>query len=175
MKIRTMAGCLCSLPLAMALILSSPAALAQSSVTRGERSAALTQKEALDFPVVTLGHWKNSTEDSRYSFLIGFTSAIEMEKQWQGRNPLRLEHSLNYTWARGFDGVSLRNIHDNINAYIMANPDNLDLPVIEYLWYAYAQPQVNEKISTRQLDHLEYKDERIIILRNMKPATRGGY
>lgn len=172
MKIRAMAGCLCSLPLVVALAFSSPAVLAQGGDSGVVKKAAVAKKEALDFPVVTLRHWKDSSTDARYGFLIGFTSAIEMEKQWQGKRPLRLEESLNHTWAKGFDNVSLRNIYDNISAYIMANPDHLGMPLVEYLWYAYAQPQVNEKVSRRKLESLNYRDEGMAS-RNIKPAMKG--
>ena len=62
-------------------------ALAKESATKAETKAAIKQKDALDFPVVTLQHWKEASPYARYGLLIGFTSAIEMEKQWQGRKP----------------------------------------------------------------------------------------
>ncbi|NLC23343.1 MAG: hypothetical protein GX776_02555 [Oxalobacter sp.] len=96
-----------------------------------------------------------------------------MEKQWQGKKPLKLEDSLVNTWVRGFDGVTLKNIYDNIEAYVAANPDNLQLSLVEYLWYAYAQPQVKEKVSKAKLNSLNYKAEKRP-LKNIKPAARGG-
>lgn len=173
MKLRTMASCLCGLPLAAVLIFSSPTALSQENTARADANAALKQKAVRDFPVVTLGHWKDASKDARYGFLIGFTSAIEMEKQWQGKKPLRLEHSLNHSWVKGFDGVTLTNIYDNINAYVEANPDNLQLSLVEYLWYAYAQPQVKEKVSQNKLKSLNYKAEERPI-GNVKPTLKGG-
>ncbi|MCL1887184.1 MAG: hypothetical protein FWG01_04565 [Betaproteobacteria bacterium] len=152
---------------------SSPAALAQESTAKTEAKAAVKQKEALDFPVVTLQHWKDGSPDARYGFLIGFTSAVEMEKQWQGKKPLKMEYSLNRTWAKGFDGVTLKNIYDNINAYIEANPDNLKLPLVEYLWYAYAQPQTNEKVSRKKLESLNFATEERPV-KNIKPVMKGG-
>ncbi|NLC23357.1 MAG: hypothetical protein GX776_02630, partial [Oxalobacter sp.] len=77
MRIKTMAGCLCGLPLALALLFSSPMALAQETAVKAEAKAAVTQKDALDFPVMTLQHWKEGATEARYGFLIGFTSAIE--------------------------------------------------------------------------------------------------
>ena len=173
MRTRTIAGCLCSVPLALALMFSSTAALAQESAVKAEARTAVKQKDALDFPVVTLQHWKEGTVEARYGFLIGFTSAIEMEKQWQGTKPLKLEQSLINTWVRGFEGATLKNIYDNIEGYIAANPDNLQLSLVEYLWYAYAQPQVNEKVSKAKLKSLNYKPE-TRPLKNIKPATKGG-
>lgn len=145
------AGWLLAVPFAAALALASPWAAAQQSVTREAARAAVSQADALDFPVVTLKHWTAGTDAFRYGFLIGFTSAIEMEKEWQGNKPLPLEESLTQTWARGFDHVTLKEIGNNINGYIAANPNNLDMPLVEYLWYAYAQPQVNEKVSGRKM------------------------
>jgi hypothetical protein len=145
----------------------------QETAVKAEAKAAVKQKDALDFPVVTLQHWKEGSVEARYGFLIGFTSAIEMEKQWQGKKPLKLEDSLINTWVRGFDGVTLKNIYDNIETYVAANPDNLQLSLVEYLWYAYAQPQVKEKVSKAKLNSLAYKVEERP-LKNIKPAARGG-
>ncbi len=173
MRIRTISGCLCGLPLAVALMFSSPMALSQETPAKAEAAAAVKQKDALDFPVVTLQHWKEGSVEARYGFLIGFTSAIEMEKQWQGKKPLKLEESLINTWVRGFDGVTLKAIYDNIEAYAAANPDNLQLSLVEYLWYTYAQPQVREKVSKDKLNSLNYKAEERP-LKNVKPAAKGG-
>jgi len=173
MKRRTMAGCLCSLPLAIAFVFSPAGAVAQDKVVRAESRAAVTKKEVQNFPVVTLQHWKDSSKDARYGFLIGFISAIEMEKQWQGKKPLKLEQSLNHSWVKGFEGVTLKDICDNIDAYIAANPDNLQLSLVEYLWYAYAQPRVDEKVSRKKLESLNYRVEERSV-KNIKPAMKGG-
>lgn len=169
MKIRTMVSCLCTLPLAAALMFSMPAVAAGAN----EAKIAVVQTEVLDFPVTTLQHWKDASKDARYGFLIGFTSAIEMEKQWQGKKPLKLEQSLNNTWVRGFDNVSLKNISDNIDSYVAANPDGLQLSLVEYLWYAYAQPQVNEKVSAKKRESLDYKAEDRPV-KKIRPAMKGG-
>ncbi len=171
MKVRTMAGCLCSLPLAVALMFSSPVSMAAEGATKAETKAAIEKKEALDFPIVTLQQWKDASQDARYGLLIGFVSAIEIEKQWQGKKPLKLEQSLNNSWAKGFDGFTLKNIHDHIDAYVATNPENLQITLVEYLWYAYAQPKVTEKVSRKKRDTLNYKSEDRP-LKNIKPAVK---
>ena len=170
MGIRTAAGCLRGIPLAVAIMLVSPWAVSQESATREEARTAVRQADALDFPVVTLMHWKAASDESRYGFLIGFTSAIEMEKEWQGGKPLSLEESLTQTWARGFDHVTLKDIANNVNAYVAANPDKLDVPLVEYLWYAYAQPQVNEKVSGKKLEGQAQSKW----ANGIQPAMKGG-
>ena len=173
MNKRAIVGCLCGLPFALTMLFSSPVVWAQDNTPQEEVQVAVQQNNAMDFPVVTLQHWKNASQDARYAFLIGFVTAIEMEKQWQGKTPLPLEKSLNNTWAKGFGNVTLKNINDNINLYVVENPDNLDLSLVEYLWYAYAQPQVNEKVSKKKLKSLNYKPE-VRPLKNIKPALKGG-
>lgn len=171
MGMRTAAiGWLLGVPFAAALALASPWAASQESATQAQAQTAIRQADALDFPVVTMRHWQAGSDEFRYGFLIGFTSAIEMEKEWQGSQPLPLEESLTQTWARGFDHVTLKYIGDNINGYIAANPANLDLPLVEYLWYAYAQPQVKEKVSGKKLQgrpQSKWAD-------TIQPAVRGG-
>lgn len=104
--------------------------------------------EVIYLPVITLNDWKQSTYAERMGFLAGFLSALDLEKEWQGKKPLPLEKSLNYSWIKGFAGVSMTEIADTTNAYVAKHPEDLNRPLVEYLWYAYAQPKVTEKLST---------------------------
>lgn len=112
-------------------------------------------QDALTFPVVTMKDWKESSPESRMSFLVGFVTVVQMEKLWQGKAPLPLEDSLNSSWVKGLDGIPLTDIYAHINTYADENPTELDLPVVEYMWYAYVQPVVTEKVSAQKLEELE--------------------
>lgn len=118
---------------------------ARSADIEANKNASVTSNGSA-FPVVTLKSWSESSQDSRYSFLFGFITALEMEKQWQGDKPLPLEKSLNHSWVEGLKGATLTEIYSNVNAYIEKNPSDLERPLVEYLWYAYAQPKVVEKV-----------------------------
>lgn len=172
MNMKQMAVCLCSLPVAATLALMSPAA--QAAPTTQTRAIA-QHREVQDMPAVTLQHWRDSSQDARYAFPIGFASAIELERQWQGPRPVALEQSLNNTWSKGFDNVSLKNMFENINAYVANNPGKLQMPLVEYLWFAYAQPKVSERVSAQKLQSINYNPSDRAEAQRIAPAIRGGY
>ncbi len=104
------------------------------------------QLQANNIPLVSLNTWKDSTEQERYGFLVGFVTMMELERQWQGQNPLPLKLSLVQSWSKGFEGVTLKQIHDTLDEYIAANPKDLDRQVVEVLWFKFAQPKVKEQV-----------------------------
>lgn len=107
--------------------------------------AKATAQEASQV-AVSLKTWKDSTEQERYGFLVGFMSMLELEKKWQGEKPLPLKQSLVPSWSRGLSDVTLKQIHDTINEYIAANPGDMDRQVVEVMWFKFAQPKVTEKV-----------------------------
>lgn len=117
------------------------------------KKEAISKNVPASFPVVTLKDWRDSSDDARYSFLLGFATALEMEREWQGGKPLPLEESLNNSWIKGLNNRTFVEIHDNVNKYIAQNPGDLQRPLVEYLWYAYAQPKVDEKVSRKKFEH----------------------
>lgn len=171
MNMKKMAVCLCSLPVAATLALVMPTAHAAPTT---QAKAITRQKDVQDMPTVTLQHWRDSSQEARYSFLIGFVSAIELERQWQGTRPVALEQSLNNTWSKGFDNISLKNIYENVNAYVAANPDKLQLPLVEYLWFAYAQPKVSERVSMQKLQRINSSPSGRDDVQRIAPAIKGG-
>ena len=129
-------------------------------------SSQNTRQSAINLPVLTLGDWMQSSQEARYSFLIGFANALEMAREWQGYNPLALEQSLNNSWVKGLDNRTIKQISDNITQYISANPQEKDRPLLEYLWYTFAQPKVTEKVSkTKFRQANEIKQERRVSAR----------
>ena len=122
-----------------------------------------TRQEVGSFPVITLGEWKDSSQDARYGFLIGFATALELEREWQGGRPLPLEQSLNNSWMNGLEGRTFKQISDQVTAYVQANPQEKDRPLVEYLWNTFAQPKVTEKVSRAkfQLGHEIKREQRI--------------
>lgn len=99
---------------------------------------------------LTLRHWQDSTEASRYSFLIGFASMLELEKSWQGRHNsgalLPFKQSLVGAWSTGLSGLSLHQIYRNITEYAASNPQELDRPLVDYMWYTFAQPGLDSAL-----------------------------
>lgn len=105
---------------------------------------AQSGKSLLAVPVVTLENWKHSTEDERYSFLVGFMSMLDIEQAWQGYPPLPVSKSINGFWIRGLSGVSVQEIRTSLDNYITAHPDEMNRPVLEIIGRLYIGPKLTE-------------------------------
>ncbi len=127
--------------LALALVLALAAgAFAQSASPQGKKA------EVSEVQPVTLESWRDSTDQTRYAFLIGFVTMMELEKNYQGRNgpaPLPLKQSLIGAWSVGLSDLTLKEIFDQTNDYIEKNPGQLKRLVVDYWWYTYAQPKID--------------------------------
>ncbi len=99
-------------------------------------------------PLVTLRHWKESTPSERYSFLIGFVTMLELEKEWQGKDGralLPFDQSLTGSWVRGFENRPLNELYNGLNQYLAAHPGDLKRPVAEVMWFLFVQPRLDDK------------------------------
>lgn len=106
--------------------------------------------QEIGVPLVTLKHWKDSTPGERYSFLIGFVTMLELEKEWQGqdgRELLPFDRSLVGGWVRGFENRPLTEIYNGLNRYITDKPGDLDRPAAEVMWFLFAQPRMSGEIA----------------------------
>ena len=109
--------------------------------------------EAAEAPYVALRHWKASSERERYAYLIGFMNMLEFEKEWRIRYYKDLpptQGSSVGSWVKGLEGVSWKTVYDSIEAYIADNPNDMNLSLIEMLWYKFVHPALEkEKIGAK--------------------------
>ncbi len=141
-----------ALAFALGAVLCAPAAA--NAAAPEETGSKVPQASVTAVPLVRLKHWRDSTEQERYGFLVGFITALDMEREWQGPNPLPLQQSLTGNWVKGLANVTLKEMDGNINAYIATHPDDLERPVVEYLWFTYVQPKVTEKVTPEQVNRV---------------------
>lgn len=102
----------------------------------------LAKQEAMSLPVLTLKHWQASERSNKLAFLFGFTTMVELEKEWQGNNALPVSQSINSTWVKGLDGVSLGEMCSALDAYAAQHTATPDMPVLEALGRIYIQPKL---------------------------------
>lgn len=132
----------------LTVLLSMPCMLWGCSGSREEPlSGEANPDDSGEFvvPLVTVKHWKDSNPGERYSFLIGFLTMLELEKEWQskdGRPVLPFEQSLIGAWARGVENRPLTEIYSDLNRYAANNPGDLGRPVAEVMWFLFAQPRM---------------------------------
>lgn len=117
-----------------------------SSRDAPENAASPQAVEAAGAPLVTMKHWRDSTSGERYSFLIGFITMLELEKEWQGRDDgdiLPFDKSLVASWVSGFAHRPLFEIYNELNKHLADNPAELERPVAEVMWFIFVQPRLN--------------------------------
>ena len=105
---------------------------------------AEAKDEALSSHSLTLSHWKYSSESEQRAFLMGFISALGMEKMWQADKPQPIEKSLVGVWARGLDGLSYPEICRTLNEYITQHPEQMDEDVMKVLADIYVRPKMTQ-------------------------------
>lgn len=95
-------------------------------------------------PVITLDVWKNSTDQERRAFLMGVVTVLEMESAWQGKNSLPIEQSIVPTWVRGLSGVTIPEMDNALNEYMLKNPKAGDRSVLMVLGRLYVRPKLSQ-------------------------------
>jgi hypothetical protein len=121
----------------------------------GSSRAANTLDEAqvVDCPVVLLKHWQAANQTEKMSFLLGFVTMLEMDKEWQGQKPLPITASINQSWVRGLADVTFGQMAKRLDEYVAAHPDKLDMPLVEALGRIYVVPKMTEKELQQAEDH----------------------
>lgn len=99
---------------------------------------------AISVPAVQLKHWKDSTVQERHSFLMGFIGMLEIERAWQGKNELPITQSTVSSWCRGLVGVTIPEMDNALNTYIMEHPKAMERTVIETLGRIYVRPKLSK-------------------------------
>lgn len=99
------------------------------------------QKTAVALPPLTLQHWQESPRNEKLAFLFGMASMIELEKEWQGKNPVPISKSLNSTWVRSLAGVSLSEMLAALDSYAKENPTLAQMCVLEAIGRIYVRPE----------------------------------
>ena len=114
---------------------------------------AATDGKAGTAPAVTLKLWSESSEQEQYSFLAGFASMVELEKEWQGQNGmLPLSQSMIGSWAMGMDGMTIKSLRNAVNSYAANNPNEKDKLVLEVLWLDLVQPKIKATATATEKD-----------------------
>ena len=124
-------------------LLCAPLPLAGAAPAAQSPAKTAPQLQATHAPVVQMRHWQASTREEKLAFLAGMVTMLELEKEWQrrdGRKPLPFDKSLIPAWANGLNGQTLEAVMAALDAHAKTTPQDMNKPVVEVLWYLYAQP-----------------------------------
>ncbi len=95
---------------------------------------------AEDIPLVTGEHWTKSTDQMKKAYLVGIANAIQVEVAYEGANPPSDAQSIVPRVARGMRGQTLDGVREGLDAWYAKNPDRIQRPVIETLWFEFVVP-----------------------------------
>ena len=103
-------------------------------------AAAWGSVQAQEIPVVTGALWTQSSEPVKKAYLVGIANAIQVEAAYEGATPPADGQSIVPRLARGLKGQTLDSVRDGLDKWYAANPDKLQRPVIETIWFEMVVP-----------------------------------
>ena len=103
-------------------------------------AAAWGSVHAQEIPVVTGALWTASSEPVKKAYLIGIANAIQVETAYEGANPPTDAQSIMPRLAKGMKGQTLDSVREGLDKWYAANPDKLQRPVIETIWFEMVVP-----------------------------------
>lgn len=101
---------------------------------------AVGTAHAQEIPVVTGEHWTKSPEQVKKAYLVGIANAVQVELAFEAANPPSDAQSLVPRLSRGLKGQTLDSVRQGLDAWYAKNPDKLQRPVLETLWFEMVVP-----------------------------------
>ena len=95
---------------------------------------------AQEIPLVTGVLWTQSTDPVKKAYLVGIANTIQVEAAYEGTNPPADGQSIVPRATRGLKGQTLDSVRDGLDKWYAANPDKLQRPVIETIWFEMVVP-----------------------------------
>ena len=95
---------------------------------------------AEDVPLVTGEHWTKSSEDVKEAYLVGVANILLFERAYEGASPVSDAQSVLPRMGKGLKGQTLDSVREALNKWYAANPDKLQRPVIETIWFEMVVP-----------------------------------
>ena len=96
--------------------------------------------QAQEVPLVTGAQWTQSSEATKKVYLIGIANVLQVEVAYEGTNPPSDAQSLVPRLAKGMKGQTLDSVREGLDKWYAANPDKLQRPVIETIWFEMVVP-----------------------------------
>jgi hypothetical protein len=103
-------------------------------------ASAWSNAGAADIPVITGEHWTTSSEEMKKAYLVGIANFLQIETAYQAENPPTDAQSIVPRLVKGLQGQTLDSVREGLNRWYAGNPDQLQRPVIETVWFEMAAP-----------------------------------
>jgi hypothetical protein len=93
-----------------------------------------------EVPLVTGVHWTKSSEEAKKAYLIGVANVLQLDSAYHAANPPSDAQSIVPRAVRGLRGHTLDSVRQALNRWYAANPDRLQRPVLETIWFEVVLP-----------------------------------
>jgi hypothetical protein len=93
-----------------------------------------------EVPLITGEHWTKSTEQLKKVYLVGIANVVQVETAYYGATPPSDGQSVVPRFAKGLKGHTLDSVREALDRWYAANPDRLQRPVIETIWFELVVP-----------------------------------
>jgi hypothetical protein len=103
-------------------------------------TVACNSVRAQEIPLVTGALWTASTAEVKKAYLVGIANTIQVEAAYEGTNPPPDGQSIVPRVTRGMKGQTLDGVREALDRWYAANPDKLQRPVIETIWFEMVVP-----------------------------------
>ncbi len=100
-----------------------------------------------EVPIVTGEHWTKSSEQVKKAYLVGIANVLQVETAYEGANPPPDAQSIVPRFAKGLrgGGYTLDSVREGVDKWYAANPDKIQRPVIEIIWFEMVVPSLQKK------------------------------
>ena len=95
---------------------------------------------AQEIPLVTGEHWTKASDEQKKAYLVGMANIVQVELAYAGASPPSDTQSVLPRMARGLKGQTLDSLRDGLNKWYAANPQRLQRPVVETIWFEVVVP-----------------------------------
>jgi hypothetical protein len=93
-----------------------------------------------EVPLITGEHWTKSTEQLKKVYLIGIANVIQVETAYHAASPPSDAQSFVPRFAKGLKGHTLDTVREGLDRWYAANPNRLQRPIIETIWFEMVVP-----------------------------------
>lgn len=95
---------------------------------------------ASEVPLVDGNHWVTSSPEAKKAYLIGMANIVQIESAYQADQPVSTSKRFSPTVTKGMQGQTLASVQDAVDKWYAANPDKLQRPVVETIWFEMVVP-----------------------------------
>lgn len=95
---------------------------------------------AADIPLVDGTLWVASSPETKKAYLIGIANVVQVEAAYQADNTPHTNKSFSPQVAKGMHGQTLAGVQAALDKWYAANPDKLQRPVVETIWFEMVLP-----------------------------------